>query len=740
MLERPPDSREVQPESPARDEANGARPAGPPAEPPRSIRLARHRNDRPPTPDGPGPEPPLQPDELPPRAQAPRRPPEFHPDSQAEIYTGSKPGTRYARLTRVAERRFERGATEGTIRATRRADVPRTTGGRLWRLFKRVAIGAPLASSRLAEERLSKVKALAIFASDALSSTAYATEEILLILILAGTGALTYSIPISMAIAVLLVIVATSYRQTIRAYSNGGGAYKVAMENLGVAPGLVAGASLVVDYTLTVAVSTAAGVAAITSAIPELHDERVILALVFVSLLTVGNLRGLRESGTIFAIPTYFFLLTFGSMIVVGLARVAFGGLDAVSHENAIPPGGQAVGLFLILRAFSSGATALTGIEAISNGVTAFKDPAPRNAAATLSWMAAILTTLFVSLTVLAHQIGVEPSATKTVVAQIADAVFNGGPMFYLVQVATALILVLAANTSFAGLPALASVMARDRYLPRLFAFRGDRLGYSNGIIVLALASMLLLVAYSAETHKLIPLYAVGVFVGFTLSQMGMVVHWRRYREQGWRRAMIINAIGASATAVVAVIIAATKFTHGAWLTIIAIGLLSVLFGQIGSHYRRVQRELAIPEHEDMINIVSGRHGQPVLMPVDELNRATARAVSYARSISNNVTALHVTDNLEDADALRREWERHVLDVPLIVVQSEYRSLLGPVLAYVDALDRADAQDVVTVVLPEYLSRWPWQRVLHNQSSQKLKRALLDRPHTVVVEVPYHLS
>ncbi len=670
----------------------------------------------------------------------PRQRPEFHPESQAEIYRGAKPGSRYAKMTRASERQFERGEQEGTIRATQRADVPRTAVGRGWRAFKRVLVGTPLASSELEEQKLSKVKALAIFASDALSSTAYATEEILLVLILAGTAALTYSIEISIAIAALLLIVATSYRQTIRAYPNGGGAYKVAMDNLGVAPGLIAGASLVVDYTLTVAVSTAAGVAAITSAIPELHSERVILAVAFVALLTVGNLRGIRESGTMFAIPTYCFLVAFATMIIVGLVRVAIGGIDHVPHQDSIAPGTASLGMFLILRAFSSGATALTGIEAISNGVPAFKDPAPKNAATTLTWMAVILTTIFVSITVLAHEIGVQPSETKTVVAQIADAVFGGGPMFYVVQVTTALILVLAANTSFAGLPALASVMAQDRYIPRIFAFRGDRLGYSNGIVVLAIASMALLVVFGADTHRLIPLYALGVFVGFTLSQTGMVLHWRGTREPGWRRAMLINGVGAVSTGVVALIVAGTKFSHGAWLTISAIILLTLLFMQIGRHYRRVQEELRVDDDSLILDRASAKRGQPVLMPVDELNRATARALAYARSISSNVTALHVTDDVVDAAALREQWAQTVLDVPLVLVESAYRSLLGPVLAYVDALDRTDPAVVVTVVLPEYVAHWPWQRLLHNQSSQKLKRALLDRPNTVVIEVPYHLD
>ncbi|MBF6599905.1 MAG: APC family permease [Dehalococcoidia bacterium] len=662
------------------------------------------------------------------------------PDSQTEIHRGHLPGSRYARLTRSRQRTFERGDLEGTVRATPVADVPRTASGRLLRDVKRLIVGRPLASSRLAEEKLAKTKALAIFASDALSSTAYATEEILLVLVLATTGALTASIPIALAIAALLVVVATSYRQTIRAYPQGGGAYKVAMENLGVTPGLIAGASLVVDYTLTVAVSTAAGVAAVTSAVPELHGERVILAVVFVALITVGNLRGVRESGSIFAIPTYIFLVTVAVMLVVGFVRVALGDISAVPQNDAIAFGGGPLTIFLILRAFSSGATALTGIEAISNGVPAFKDPAPKNAATTLTWMAGILTVIFVSLTVLAHLLHVYPSTSKTVIAQVADASFGGGPLFYLMQAATAMILVLAANTSFAGLPALASVMARDRYLPHIFAFRGDRLGYSNGIMVLAAASIGLLVLYGADTTRLIPLYAVGVFVGFTLSQSGMVLHWRHSRDAGWKRAMVINGSGAVATGVVAVIIASTKFVHGAWISLLAIAVLTALFAATGGYYERVKRRLAIASDELFIDIGARRNSQLVLVPIDDLNRATVRAVSYARSLSDNVTAIHVTDDLDEATHLRREWEHHLVDVPLVIVESEYRSLVGPVLAYVDALDRRDPDDVITIVLPEYVARWPWQRVLHNQSSGRLKKHLLARPNTVVIDVPYHVG
>jgi amino acid transporter len=675
-----------------------------------------------------------------PEAQQAGRRSAYVPETQTEVIYGHKSGSRYARLARSAQRTFQPGETAHTIVATPVADAPRTFSEGLWRGFKKLVIGAPIASSRLDEERLSKVKALAIFASDALSSTAYATEEILLVLVLAGSAALTLSIPISIAIAALLIIVSTSYRQTIRAYPQGGGAYKVALENLGTAPGLIAGASLVVDYTLTVAVSTAAGVAAITSAIPELHDERVPIAVVCVLLLTVGNLRGVRESGSIFALPTYFFLGTFTLMIGVGFVRLVLGDIAPAPHDGSIAVGTSSLGLFLLLRAFSSGATALTGIEAISNGVPAFKAPEPKNAAATLTWMAAILTTLFISLTILAHQIEVYPSETKTVVAQIADAVFAGGPLFYVVQGATALILVLAANTSFAGLPALASVMARDRYVPHIFAFRGDRLGYSNGIMVLAVLSIVLLIVFGADTHRLIPLYAVGVFVGFTLSQFGMVVHWRKSDEPGRQRAMIINFIGGTASGVVAVIIATTKFTHGAWISMLAITLLAILFARIGSYYRRVHRELALDLETTRAPRAATAFDQPILLAVDDVNRATIRAVSYALSISSNVTAIHITGEGQDAADLRAAWASLLLDVPLTVIETEYRTLSGPVMAYVDSLDRANPGGVITVMLPEYIARRPWQRMLHNQSAQRMRKALTNRPNTVVIEVPYQLS
>ncbi len=486
-----------------------------------------------------------------------------------ETIPGTKPGTRTYRRQRPGEQKLRR-VGEDEYEATKVALRPATGLGRFWAKTRGVLIGQPLASSQLSHERLTKVKALAIFSSDALSSAAYATEEILLILILAGTAAMTRSIPISLAIAALAVIVVISYRQTIRAYPNGGGAYIVANENLGALPGLVAGSALIVDYIMTVAVSTAAGVAAVTSAVPDLHGDKVPLALLFVLLITLGNLRGIRESGTIFAIPTYFFIFTFGGMLVLGLVRILVLGQDlhAAAPANAIEPGTQVLTLFLLMRAFSSGAAALTGIEAVANGVPSFKAPEPKNAATTQTWMALILCCFFVGTTVLAHQMEVIPSDTTTVVAQIAETTFGKNVFFYIIQVSTALILILAANTAFAGLPTLCSVMARDGVMPKQFLFRGDRLAFSNGIILLGLASAAVLVGFGADTHKIIPLYAFGVFMAFTLSQSGMIIHWRHTREPGWRTALAINAVGAVATGLVMVIVGATKFSHGAWLSI----------------------------------------------------------------------------------------------------------------------------------------------------------------------------
>jgi amino acid transporter len=459
-------------------------------------------------------------------------------------------------------------------------------------LLKRWLVGPPMPLAQARHERLGKRVALAVFSSDAMSSVAYATEEILLILLLAGTVAVHLAVPIALAITTLLIVVVVSYQQTIHAYPSGGGSYIVARANLGMVPGLIAAAALLVDYVLTVAVSVAAGVAAITSALPVLSTHKVVLGVVFVAVIALANIRGVRESGRIFAVPTYFFIASFGLMLVVGAARWLTGTLPAAPPASvaAVEP----FTWFLILRAFSSGCTAMTGTEAISNGIPAFRPHESRNAAITLGWMAAILATLFIGITVLASTLGILPTETETVVSQIARRLFGGGVLYFAVQAATALILVLAANTSFADFPRLASLLARDRFVPRQFATLGERLVFSNGILVLAGFAALLLVVFGGETHALIPLYAVGVFISFTLSQSGMVRRWWRARTQGWRWRMGVNGLGAAATGVVTVVIAVTKFTHGAWIVVLVIPLLVTAFVMMSRHYEEVADDLSL--------------------------------------------------------------------------------------------------------------------------------------------------
>jgi len=520
----------------------------------------------------------------------------------------------------------------------------------------------------------------------------------------------------------------------------------VAQENLSFSAGLFAGSALLVDYIMTVAVSTAAGVAAITSAVPSLHAERVELALIFVLIVTLGNLRGIRESASIFAIPTYFFIFSFGGMLVVGLVKLVLGmEMEAPAPENQIAMGTGSLTFFLLLRGFSSGSAALTGIEAVANGVPSFKPPESKNAATTQVYMAAILIAFFVSTTYLAHHIGIYPSESKTVVAQIAQAVFGQNVIFYVIQFATVMILILAANTAFAGLPTLASVMARDEVMPKQFSFRGDRLAFSNGIIFLGITSAAVLIAFSAETHKIIPLYAFGVFTAFTLSQAGMVVHWNRHKEPGWRSAQIINAVGAVVTAVVAVIIVATKFTHGAWLSIAIMIIVALVLWRIRIHYKDAAQQLGLglttnEGTTERAYAAGGGRQMNVIIPVDRIDRAVLRTVAYARSISPSAVAVHVTDERESADELKRQWELAIPDTPLHVVESPYRSLVEPIVAYVEGLDRTRPGGVVTVVLPEFVPKHFWQKPLHNQLSVRLKKALINRPNTVVIDVPYHFT
>jgi len=601
---------------------------------------------------------------------------------------------------------------------------------------KRALLGRPIPSRLAHHERLSKTTGLAILSSDALSSVAYATEEILRTLLIAGVSALSLVTPIGAVISVLLIIVALSYRQTIFAYPGGGGAYIVAKENIGMLSGLVAGAALLIDYVLTVAVSVAAGVAAITSAVPWLYSHRVGLGLFFVALLTVGNLRGVRESGRIFAFPTYFFLATMFVLLVVGAFRALTGSVEPASAaaDQAAAAAGP-LSLFLILRAFSNGCTAMTGVEAISNGVPAFKPPEEKNAAATLMIMAGLCVTLFMGTTLLAHAYEIVPSHDETVVSQLARSVFGGrGALYYAMQGATTLILVLAANTAYQGFPRLASVMARDRFVPRQFMNQGDRLAFSNGINVLSVFAAILIVAFGGDTHALIPLYMIGVFVSFSLSQFGMFLRWKRNGGQGWLGHALLNGIGGVLTTIVLVIVAVTKFAEGAWLIVALIPALVLHFRSIRRHYDSVAAQLTLKDWSPAIP----RHNV-VIVPISGVHKAVVRAIRYARSLSPDVRVVYVETDPVGTEEIKSAWQRWGEGIPLIVLKTHYRSLMEPLLDYIEEVDAERPDDFVTVVLPEFVpGRW-WHHLLHNQRALLIKGALLFKPNTVVISVPYHL-
>lgn len=599
--------------------------------------------------------------------------------------------------------------------------------------LKRVLLGTPLPTDRARHERLSKILGLAVFSSDALSSVAYATEEILLILITAGSVALGISWPIALAIVALLVIVATSYYQTIHAYPSGGGAYTVSRENLGMRAGLVAGAALMIDYVLTVSVSIAAGVAAITSAFPGLLPQRILLCLLAVLLITLVNLRGVKESGTIFAVPTYAFVISFYLMVAVGIVEYLLYG----APTPTTPPQQAMHELtwFLVLRAFASGCTALTGVEAISNGVQAFRAPESRNASVTLIWMTAILGSLFVGITFLANHYHLGPLEGETVVSQLAREIFNEGLLYYFLQAATACILIMAANTSYADFPRLSSLLARDGYLPRQMINLGDRLVFSNGIFILGVLSSILLIVFGGSTHALIPLYAVGVFLSFTLSQAGMVKHWLRDRPRGWQRGIVINSISAVSTAAVLVVITSTKFTHGAWIVLVLLPTVVFIFGRIQRHYRLVTAQITL-RHFPVIRPVS-KH--TVVVPVSGLYRQILPAWQYAKALSDDVRAIYIDLNPETTATLRAAWDKWNPDVPLVILASPYRSIVQPLLHYIEELQQEHPDQIVTVVLPEFVPAKWWQHVLHNQTALQIKGSLLFKRGVVVTSVTYHL-
>jgi len=603
--------------------------------------------------------------------------------------------------------------------------------------LKHVLVGKPIPSHLAHHERYSRASGLAILSSDALSSVAYATEEILRTLLIAGTASLWLVTPIGSVIAGLMLVIAFSYRQTIHAYPGGGGAYRVARENLGTIPGLVAASALLLDYVLTVAVSIAAGVAAVTSAFPQWHVKSVELALAFLVLIAVGNLRGIRESGRIFAVPTFFFLGSMGMLLLVGAYKALTGQIVPIESAAAafVPPETAPLTLFLVLRAFANGCTALTGIEAISDGVPAFKPPEAKNAATTLMIMAACAVTLFMGVTLLAGAYQVIPRQEETVISQLNRAILGGrGPFYYMVQASTTMILVLAANTAFSDFPRLASIIARDKFLPRQLANQGDRLAFSNGIVILSLLAGVLLVVFGGDTHALIPLYMLGVFVSFTLSQLGMVLKWRRERRPGWLGGALVNGIGATLTLIVLFVVAITKFTEGAWIIIVLIPVLVFHFLAIHRHYGRVAEQLSLKD----LSATDKRHNT-VVVPIGGVHRAVVQALEYARTLSDDVRAVYVDVDPHATQEIRELWTQWGKGIRLEILASPFRSVMEPLLEYIEITNDERPDDFVTVLLPEFVpARW-WHHLLHNQRALLIKGALLFKPNVVVTSVPYHL-
>jgi amino acid transporter len=668
---------------------------------------------------------------------------------QEEVHKGSHPGDTFIRYRRQSGpfRRLGRNVLAASIET----EAPRTAWGRLFGSFKRVVIGRPLSTEQSMHERLTNVKALAVLSSDALSSVAYATEEILKVLVVGG-AALWLGLPIAFAVILLMAIVVTSYRQTIAAYPRGGGTYIVAKDNLGTLPGLAAASSILIGYILTVAVSVAAGVAALYSIFPALKERRVEVCIALIVFITIANLRGLREAGNIFAVPTYLFILGILGMIIFGVFRLVTDPTLVSSFVGApdpiAPPPGTAepIGLVLmlvLLRAFTQGSAALTGVEAIADGVPAFKPPEAENARKTLFLMGAISIVMFGGITWLATSLNVHPSEHETVVSQIArnilPPIFGAHPLWFFIQIVTALILVLAANTAFSDFPRLSYFLARDKFMPHQYAFRGDKLAFSWGIVTLAVLACVLVVIFKGDTSALIPLYAIGVMGAFTFSQGGMVARWWRKRPAGWRGGLVLNGVGALVTLIVFLVATLTKLNEGTWLVIVLIPIMMALFLAVNRHYERVKREIAAADEA-----APETFKHTFIVPVASLSGIALRALSYARSLSANVTAVHIVESeeSEEAEDFNRQWNERLpgTDIQLVIIDSPYRSLIGPLLAYIDALDQQQPDDTITVILPEVIPAKPWEYLLHNQSALRLKARLLFRPNTVVADIPHLLG
>jgi len=673
--------------------------------------------------------------------------------------------TRFGRFVPVAGVDGQLPALE----ATDEAEAPRPALGRLGYRLRRVVLGPPLSASAIAVERMRKLVALPVLSADALSSVAYGPEAMLAILVLAGSGGLSYSLPIAATIAFLMLAVGISYRQTIRAYPHGGGSYIVASDNLGRTPGLIAAAGLITDYILTVAVSVASGLAAITSAIPSLTPDVVPIGVGVIAVLLAGNLRGVRQAGLLFAAPTYGFIIAIFALVAVGLVDAAGRGL----HPSPAPrlTATEGVSVLLVLRAFASGATAMTGIEAISNAVPAFKPVEWRNARTTLTWMVSLLIVMFAGTIALVHFDGVVPSTHQTVLSQLAHRAFGPGLVYALIQASTAAILLLAANTAYNDFPRVLFLLARDRQAPQLFLRIGDRLSFSNGIILLSVAAAVIFVAFAGNTESLIPLFAVGVFLAFTMSQAGMVVHWwRRRDDRHWRRSLFFNATGGVLSAIVFVTAGVTKFLAGAWVAILTIGLLIAVASRIRRHYDLAGEATALHPHaievpahrvtpgvsrraaptrtaseRDPLDPTSEAEDNPdeihnlTIVPVVALDLPGMRTLAYAASLHQPVLALHISPTDDEAERFRDYWRQWGDHLPLEVIISPHRALVAPMVNYISSLHRQGPALTLTVILPEIVVRHWWHRPLHNRVTPRLRRALRPLPKIVVTTVPFHL-
>lgn len=632
-----------------------------------------------------------------------------------------------------------------------------TTGHKPKRGFQSILIGNPLTTESAPHQTIGKLIGLAVFASDALSSTAYATQEIMIILAMATAGALNYVFPISIAIVVLMAIVTISYEQTIHAYPGGGGAYIVARDNLGELPAQTAGAALLTDYILTVAVSISSGVAQIVSAFPNLYQYRVYIAVSMVLMIMVINLRGVKESGALFAIPTYFFLVTMVLTIGIGLFRYFTGSLGMVVNPPEISSLGLvgAITPFLLLHAFSSGTAALTGIEAISNGITAFKEPRSKNAGTTLIWMSVILGTLFLSISFLAGKIGAIPSDYETVISQFARTVYGSNGLPYLALISgTAVILIMAANTAFADFPRLGALHAGDGFLPRQMTFRGSRLVFSTGIFTLAFLASLLIIVFKADVTRLIPLYAIGVFLSFTLSQAGMAKRWwksghlkkdEEIVEPGstiqydakWRTKLIVNGFGAICTFTVMVVFAMTKFKDGAWIIIILVPALVTIFFSIHHHYKNLAKQLSLENHPPRKRISRNR----VIMPISGVHGGTVAALQFASTLSKDITVVHISVDPKETQKVKDKWEHWGDGYRLVVLNSPYRLFLEPLLEYIDKISAVQApNEIITIVVPQFVPKHWWTNLLHMRTAESLRKALMHRKDIVITEVPYQVD